>query len=463
MTTRRSRAALTTTLFALAIGLVWLSIIWGRRLQKRMPEIKLGAAPFVGRDQRDGWDWRAHWQLAIPIVIACVVVFAAPHVITRWRLRWVALATGLTAGAFAVALAFGDGSDGLFHGATDKTEYYANLSQTREWRSFLSTFVDRLPYYSVHVRGHPPGFTLVLKAIAAIGLHGAWPVVTLSIIGVVTTPIAVLIAVHRLAGSSWARRAAPFLVVTPYAIWQITSADAFYTAVTSASVAMFAVALTAPRWQAGAASLAGGLLIGLSLFFTYGAVTFLIVLGAVVGSSWRRKRRIAMVIALSSIAALAVLFAYRSFGFWWFDGASALRKQYWAGTAKFRTWTYFALSNVAVLLVAVGPAVLAGVGRLRVRGLWILCGAALVAITASEVSQYSKGEVERIWLLFYPWVMLGAAPLATAGAAPLATTDAAPLATTDGLDGPGVATLRVWLVIQAAVAIVLQSWLVSKW
>ena len=59
--------------------------------------------------------------------------------------------------------------------------------------------------------------------------------------------------------------------------------------------------------------------------------------------------------------------------------------------------------------------------------------------------------------------MLGAAPHATAGAAPLATTDAAPLATTDGLDGPGVATLRVWLVIQAAVAIVLQSWLVSKW
>lgn len=442
----RGRTALTVSLFAVATGLVALSVIWGRRLQSRQPEIMLGAAPFVGRNPHDGWDWRIHWQLSIPIVIACIVVIAAPIVIDRWRLRWITLATGLTAGAFAVALALGDGADGLFYGATHPTEYYANLPKTPEWRSFLSSFLDRLPHYSVHVRGHPPGFTLVLKAIAAIGLHGAWPVVALSIIGVVTTPIAVLITVHRLAGPSWVRRAAPFMVITPYAIWQVTSADAFYAAVASAGVAFLAVALTATtRWRSVAASLASGLLLGFSLFLTYGTVTFLIVPAMIVGASWRRWKRMTLAVALSSIAVLAVLVAYQWFGFWWFDGFSALGKQYWEGTAKFRVWTYFALSNVAVSLVAVGPAVFAGVVRLRSRGLWILFGAALLAIVASEVSQYSKGEVERIWLLFYPWVMLAAAPLAPVGS------------------GRGVATLRLWLSIQVIGAILLQSWLVTKW
>ena len=116
---RRNRRTITVLLFAAAVALVGWSVVWGRRLQRRSPEIKLGAAPFVGSDAVDSWDWRAHWQLVLPIIVACAVVAFAPRVIERWRLRWVVVTTGLAASAFAVALAALDGSDGLFRGATD--------------------------------------------------------------------------------------------------------------------------------------------------------------------------------------------------------------------------------------------------------------------------------------------------------------------------------------------------------
>ncbi|MEO8264040.1 MAG: hypothetical protein ABI706_00885 [Ilumatobacteraceae bacterium] len=434
-------------LFAAAISLIGWSVVWGRRLQRRSPEIKLGAAPLVGRDPLDSWDWRVHWQLALPIVVACAVIAFAPAVIDRWRLRWITVATGLAAAAFAVALALLDGSDGLFHGATDKTEYYANLPKTPAWSRFLETFVDHLWRYSVHVRGHPPGFTLVLKLIGGVGIHGAWPVVALSVIGVATTPIFVLVTVHRLAGAVWVRRSAPFLVLVPYAIWQITSADAFITSVAAAGVAALAIALTAPhRIVAVGASFACGLLLGAALFLTYGAVTFLILPVAVTVSRWRRWRRLLVVVLISCTAAVAVVLAFRSLGFWWFDGLTEVKKQYWAGTAKFRPWTYFTLSNAAVLLIAVGPAVLAGLIRLRQRAIWMLAGSVLVAAAASTASQYSKGEVERIWLLFFPWIVLAAAQLAD----PSTTTH-------------GTLRLRTWLTTQATITILLQASLITKW
>ena len=445
---RRNWRVVTGIAFAAAVALIGWSVVWGRRLQRRSPEIKLGAAPLVGRDDIDSWDWRVHWQTALAIAVASVVVAFAPRVIERWRLRWVTVATGLAAAVFAVALAALDGTDGLFRGATDPTEYYANLKYTpQSGRTFIATFLDRINFYSVHMRGHPPGYTLVLKAVGATGLTAAWPVVALSVLGIVATPIFVLITAHRLAGAPIARRSAPFLVLVPYAIWQVTSADAFIAAVAAAGVAALAVALTSHRRVVTVgASFAGGLLLGATLFLTYGAVVFLLVPIAVAASQWRRWRRVLLVAAVSSGAALCVLLTFRWLGFWWFDGLAELKKQYWSGTAQFRPWTYFTLSNAAVLLIAIGPAVLAGMLRLRERAIWLLVGGALAAAAVATAAQYSKGEVERIWLLFFPWVMLAALPLAD----PVATTR-------------GTLRLRGWLIVQATAAILLQASLLSKW
>ena len=100
LNTRRTRRVFTVLLFAAAISLIGWSVVWGRRLQRRSPEIKLGAAPLAGRDPLDSWDWRAHWQLALPIAIACAVIAFAPAVIDRWRLRWITVATGSLAARY---------------------------------------------------------------------------------------------------------------------------------------------------------------------------------------------------------------------------------------------------------------------------------------------------------------------------------------------------------------------------
>ena len=299
----------------------------------------------------------------------------------------------------------------------------------------------------MHVRGHPPGFTLILKSIAGVGIHGAWPVVALSIIGTLTTPMFVLVAVHRMAGGAWLRRAAPFLVLAPYAIWQITSADAFITSVAAAGVAAATIALTSPRRiMAVGAALVAGLLLSAALFLTYGAVMVLLIPLAVTASQWRRWRRSILLGVVACAGAAAVLLTFWALGFWWFEGLAELKKQYWEGTAKYRPWTYFTLSNTAVLLIAMGPAFLAGIMRLRQRALWLFVAGALAAVSISTATQYSKGEVERIWLLFFPWIMLAAAPLADTS-----TT------------ARGTLRLRSSLAVQATVAIVLQASLVSKW
>lgn len=46
-----------------AVVVVVVSVIWGRNFERRVPAINLGAAPLVGRDPLDGWDWRFGWSL----------------------------------------------------------------------------------------------------------------------------------------------------------------------------------------------------------------------------------------------------------------------------------------------------------------------------------------------------------------------------------------------------------------
>jgi hypothetical protein len=419
-------------------------------MQRTDPEIFLGAAPFVGRNFRDGWDWRWNWALVAAGVLGTFVVAS---VWRRWwwrvRLRWVVLAAGFGSGGFATLLALTDRTDGLLYGAQHKTEYLVNLKTTPPAGEFVRGFVDHIGRYSVHVRGHPPGFVLVLKAMDAIGLRGPWPVVGMSIAATVALPVGVLLAVRSVAGNEWVRRSAPLLLAAPYVLWTVTSADAVYTAVAAWSVAAFVIGThslaTRPALLWG---LAAGLLFGSLLFLTYGGAMFALVFVvlAVVAFRWRLPgARHAMVGGLVGTGVVTAAFALA--GFWWFVGAAATRREYWAGTAQFRTLGYFAIANLAVAAVIVGPAALAGIRRLTSRrnserraGVLVLAGGA--ALLASHASQYSRGEVERIWLLFYPWIILGAGVWMAR-------------------DKRLTATLAV--ASQVAIAVVLQGVLVSKW
>jgi methylthioxylose transferase len=431
--------------WSIAIGLIAVSLLWGSRYQAQTPEIFLGAAPFVGRNFRDGWDWRIGWGL---VGAAFVAVAAATAVITGWWWRVtvprVVVASSFGAGLFATMLALLDGPDGVLFGATQSTEYLVNVPTAPPAGTFVRGFVAHIDVYSVHVRGHPPGFLLVLEAMDAVGLGGAWATAGLSILATCALPAGVLVAVWATAGAEWVRRAAPLLVVAPYALWMVTSADAAYTAVAAWGVALLALALRGRGsvvW--GSAS---GLLLGALLFLTYGGATFLTLPATLVVAASRRcgdgRRRawLAATAAIGGISAVVVGFAVA--GFWWPAGAAATKAQYWTGTAQHRTWTYFAVANLAITAIAVGPATWAGVTRLADRRVIALVGGAAAALLAAQLSQYSRGEVERIWLLFFPWLALaGAGVIVTAARRRAAC----------------------WVGAQATVAIVLQAALVSKW
>lgn len=132
-------------------------------------------------------------------------------------------------------------------------------------------------------------------------------------------------------------------------------------------------------------------------------------------------------------------------GFWWLDGVRRTNEEYWAGSAQFLPWGYFAVANLAAALIALGPVTFAGLTRLRPGRMWLVVGGGLLGIAIFNLSQYTRAEVERIWLPFYPWVTLAAAGLAV-----------------------GTARTRRhratwWLAAQGCGAIVSQAALVSKW
>ena len=168
--------------FAGALTLIATCVVRGRDLQRAAPHVFLGAAPLVGRDPHDGWDWRFGLGLVAAGAIAIAVVMATRRM-WFWtvRLRTLTAASAVTATAFATALALTDGADGLFRGAAHETEYVSALGTKPPAGEFVRTFIERIDGYSVHVRGHPPGFVLVLKLFAAIGLRGAWPAVMLAV------------------------------------------------------------------------------------------------------------------------------------------------------------------------------------------------------------------------------------------------------------------------------------------
>jgi hypothetical protein len=110
--------------------------------------------------------------------------------------------------------------------------------------------------------------------------------------------------------------------------------------------------------------------------------------------------------------AVVVVLGAALFGFWWPDGLAASVGQYEAGVSRFRPYPYFLFANPAAFAVVLGPATAAGLASLRHRGTWLLVGGGVLALLLADLSGLSKGEVERIWLPFAPWVLLSTTAIA---------------------------------------------------
>ena len=303
--------------------------------------------------------------------------------------------------------------------------------------TFVRTFVERLPGYPDHVRGHGPlpviGFWVLDKA----GL--ANPGIGIFVIAAGATAAAgALIAFDRIAGRDLARRAAVFVGLSPAVIW-FSSADAVYMALVAWSTAAVAVAVTSPsvsrRRVAGAL---GGFGCGLFFVSSYGAPPMLAPLAAVaLWGWWRGERRWVLPAVISGAIPLLV---FRWGGYSWFDGFAATRLEYAKGIAKRRPYRYFVISNLVVAAVTAGPASVAGLALLRRRAVWLVVAGAVAGALIATASGYSKAEVERIWLPLAPFLAIAAAALPDR---PIPT--------------------RVWLGGQLLVAWTLQAALFAPW
>jgi hypothetical protein len=122
-------------------------------------------------------------------------------------------------------------------------------------------------------------------------------------------------------------------------------------------------------------------------------------------------------------AALGVVGTFALLGFAWWEAYPVLVQRYWDGTASSRPGGYWIWANLAALAVSagvvLGPVLATAVPRLRqtwrgpgsARVIALLVTAAAVTNVLADVSQMSRAEVERIWLPFVPWLLVGTALL----------------------------------------------------
>jgi hypothetical protein len=392
-------------------GLVLVSVLLVVRLRAQGFDVKLDAPPLHATPEV-----RATAFLVLAAGVGGALVQWLP---TRAaRLGWTRLLVVTFAGSalFASALALvHQGPAGLTEPLLGRYEYLDRVGAVGDAWSFVGGFADavRAGRYSVHVQGHPPGFLLLLVGLDAIGLGGpTWATTIIVVVGSTTAPL-VLVAVRNVASESTARRVAPFLVLAPAAVWIATSADALFAAVAAAATTLVILATSRRGARSDGYALAGGLLFGAVAFLSYG-----LVLMSLVPLFVAVARRRARPIVVAALAATAVFLAFGAAGFWWFDGLAATRARYVAGVASERGYGTFLIANLGVLAIATGPAIAVALSRLRDGRAWLLVGAALTAVAVADLSGMSKGEVERIWLPFVPWILIAGVALADDGVDP---------------------------------------------
>jgi hypothetical protein len=416
------------------LALVLVARVWADAMQDGGRVIRLKAPPLAGFDIV-----RITWRNLAPVVVGTGLVAALPRLSRTLAWRPTLALTATTSLLWSIALAVIDGWGGLTRGVRWRSdEYIFEVGGVDSPVEFLSGFTDGIAGYVTHVRSHPPGLVLILWVLDRLGLGGFGWNAALYLAAGVLAPVAVLVAVREVTDEATARRAVPFLVITPAAIWVATTAEALYAGVGAWAVALLVLATGRRGRPAGLLAVAGGLLFGALAYLSYGHLLLGLIPLAVAVS-----RRRPAVIALAAIGALPVALAATAAGFWWFDGLAATRAEYAASVARDRPYGPFLVFNAAAFAIALGPATAAALVTLRDRRLWMIVGPALAAVGLAAVTGLSKGEVERIWLPFAVWILPAGVALTRS-------------------DPTGRGT-RGWLGLQGTTAVVVQSLLKPRW
>ncbi|MYS21700.1 hypothetical protein GTW78_16170 [Streptomyces sp. SID4948] len=425
----------------------------------------------------EAW-WRPHAGPGTPlaVIVAVLVIGYGPGLAARlsWRgLLWSAWATAM---AWTWSLALVDGwQRGIAGRLTVSGEYLTEISRFRDAGPAVRTFTDHIladspdHHWATHVAGHPVGAVLTYVGLDRIGLGGGAVASAFTITVGTSLALAVLLTLRLLTGEERARAAAPFLVLTPGAVWVGVSADGYFAAVAAWALALLAIAATrASRWGTAVAGLGSGVLFGAAAYLSYG-LALLVVPGLVILLCARTARPVPYMLA----GAAAVVAAFTAAGFDWWEAYGLLKTRYYQGYGGVRPYSYWFFGDLATVVVSAGLASVAGLRRTLaavpggVRAWWtggnrapVQTGRALgarwqrgdrqavasvllplgflLAMLAADLSGMSKAETERIWLPFTLWL--------PATAALLPRRDH-----------------RAWLAAQAIVALLVNHLLLTGW
>jgi len=359
--------------------------------------------------------WRPTWfgPGTVPAVLLAWLGWRyAAGLAARLSWRRLLLASYAASLGWLLSLALVDGTSGLSRSLGNPYEYLRTAREVGGVHTLLQTYVDRIPYaasdnWPTHVAGHPPGTLLFFVGLDRLGLGGDLAAgVVVTVVGA-SAAGAVLVTLRALDAEQVARRAAPFLVLTPAAVFMAVSADALIATVVAWGLACLALATLRLWWAVPA-----GLLLGCGVLMSYGMPLMgLLALAVLVSArSWRP-------LPVAAAAALAVVLGFAAAGFSWWEAYPVLRERYYDGIAQDRPQSYWWWGDLACLVVSAGPLLLPGLAAAAGRPVraarvaLLLVAAAVLAVALADASGMSKAEVERIWLPFVPWLTVSFALL----------------------------------------------------
>lgn len=393
------------------------------------------SAPFTGR-YRLKFD---AGSILAPLVAGAVLVGVRRGVHERLPWRWLLLAGYSAAVCWALALAAVDGGNGLAAPVDAPDGYLPDAASVgSDPVGFLRGFVEGAGSHTISTRQHPPGPVLLLWGLGRLGAHG--PAVLgllITLFGCLCVPL-VAVAVRSLCRERAARRLVPVLALAPYAVWLAVSLDAVTLTLGAGAVACGVVGSEprrSPLW-----AVAAGLLLGAAALFSYSVGW----LGASVIVTYFVRRR-PLLNMISGGAALLPLALAQLAGFVWTDGLTTAQADFSVRVGPHRSWLLWALLDVFLLAIACGPAAAASARKIRRTPGWPFAVGAGLAVTFAILSGLSRGEVERSFLPFFPWLLVAA----VAGEPP------------DGADSAPTPLLLV--AVGALTAVVIEATLRTAW
>lgn len=439
-----------------AVLLVVAAVLVGRHIEGAEHTLFVDWPPLLAR-------WGPHLGPGTPaaLLVAATAVAYGPALAARLSWRTLMATVWATATAWTLSLALIDGwRRGIANRLTTRYEYLQVIDRFHDIPATLRDFTGHIllgspDHWPAHVAGHPPAAPLTFVLLDRIGLRGGdWAGMWCITVGA-TACVAVLVTMRALAGESLARRAAPFLVLVPAAVWMGTSADAYFAAVAAWAVALLALAVTGRSWGWAAGS---GLLFGLTCYLSYGLTLFALVGAAVLwlGRRGVRERPALLLVFLAGLAVVPTAFTLA--GFDWWEAYRLLVTRYHQGAGGVRPYGYWVWANLACTVLITGLATVAGLRRTAValrRGpadevrLAVLVGAAFLALLTADLSGMSKAETERIWLPFALWLLPACAFLTRPRTPGVVRAEGIPV--------------RVWLTAQAVLALLLNHLLRTGW